>query len=243
MPETRPGAARARTLPCRDEGSSGPRAASGACWDGRDRRGIAAACARPLAWPAQKTGRRLIRSTRCTAAAQQVNADLKTLTAHFTETTTSSLLTRPLVSRGTLAVERPSRVVLRYDEPEARVVLIDGDTMTMSWPAERQAGRPTSAPRRAGSRNISSTARRPSCAAASRSTSRRRRSSRHLSRDDGAEAEADSGRAVAARSVGRPVVACCWSAMQMTFPNGDTEADDVRRRRAERAARSGASSR
>jgi outer membrane lipoprotein-sorting protein len=66
---------------------------------------------------------------------QRANAAIKTLTAHFTETTTSSLLTRPLVSRGGLAVERPARVVLRYTEPELRVVLIDGNRMTMSWPS------------------------------------------------------------------------------------------------------------
>jgi outer membrane lipoprotein-sorting protein len=64
---------------------------------------------------------------------QRANAAMKTLTAHFTETTTSSLLTRPLVSRGTLAVERPARVVLRYTDPESRVLLIDGNRMTMSW--------------------------------------------------------------------------------------------------------------
>ncbi len=66
---------------------------------------------------------------------QRANAAIKTLTARFTETTTSSLLTRPLVARGTLAVVRPSRVVLRYTEPDARVVLIDGNRMTMSWPS------------------------------------------------------------------------------------------------------------
>jgi len=66
---------------------------------------------------------------------QRANAAIKTLTAQFTETTTSSLLTRPLVSRGRLAVERPSRVVLRYSDPEKRVVLIDGNRMTMSWPS------------------------------------------------------------------------------------------------------------
>src|SRR6185295_7707030 len=65
----------------------------------------------------------------------EINATLKTLTARFTETTTSSLLTRPLVARGTLAVVRPSRVVLRYTEPDARVVLIDGNRLTMSWPS------------------------------------------------------------------------------------------------------------
>jgi outer membrane lipoprotein-sorting protein len=66
---------------------------------------------------------------------QRANASIRTLTARFTETTTSSLLVRPLVARGTLAVERPSRVVLRYTEPESRVVLIDNNKMTMSWPS------------------------------------------------------------------------------------------------------------
>ena len=72
---------------------------------------------------------------------QSVNKTLKTLTARFTETTTSSLLTRPLISHGVVAVERPSRVVLRYSDPEARVVLIDGGQLTISWPGRniRQA--------------------------------------------------------------------------------------------------------
>ena len=68
---------------------------------------------------------------------QRANAATKTLTARFTETTTSSLLTRPLVSHGRLAVERPSRVVLRYTDPELRVVLIDGNRMTLSWPSRK----------------------------------------------------------------------------------------------------------
>lgn len=68
---------------------------------------------------------------------QRVNATIRTLTAQFTETTTSSLLVRPLVARGTLAVERPSRVVLHYAEPESRVVLIDNNKMTMTWPSRQ----------------------------------------------------------------------------------------------------------
>ena len=66
---------------------------------------------------------------------QQANAAIKTLTAQFTESTNSSLLTRPLVSRGTIAVQRPSRVILRYTDPERRTVLIDGNRMTMTWPS------------------------------------------------------------------------------------------------------------
>ena len=65
---------------------------------------------------------------------ESVNKTLKTLTARFTETTTSSLLTRPLISHGVVAVERPSRVLLRYTDPETRVVLIDGGQLTISWP-------------------------------------------------------------------------------------------------------------
>jgi len=66
---------------------------------------------------------------------QKQNGTLRTFTASFTETTTSTLLTRPLTARGTVAVERPSRVALRYIEPDERVVIIDGDRMTIAWPS------------------------------------------------------------------------------------------------------------
>jgi outer membrane lipoprotein-sorting protein len=69
------------------------------------------------------------------ARGKKANDAMKTLTAHFTETTTSTLLTKPLVARGRVAVERPSRVVLRYSDPDVRSVLIDGNTMTMVWPS------------------------------------------------------------------------------------------------------------
>jgi outer membrane lipoprotein-sorting protein len=65
---------------------------------------------------------------------QRANASMRTLTARFTESTTSTLLVKPLVARGTLAVERPSRVILNYLEPERRVVLIDDNKMTLTWP-------------------------------------------------------------------------------------------------------------
>jgi outer membrane lipoprotein-sorting protein len=71
------------------------------------------------------------------AKGQKVNGGIKTLSAKFTETTTSALLTRPLVARGTVAVERPSRVVLHYEQPDARVVLIDGNKMTTTWPTRQ----------------------------------------------------------------------------------------------------------
>ena len=68
---------------------------------------------------------------------QKQNAGLKTLTASFTESSTSALLAKPLVEKGTVYVERPSRVVLRYSDPDARVVLMDGDKMTVSWPSAK----------------------------------------------------------------------------------------------------------
>lgn len=70
------------------------------------------------------------------AEGQQKNGAMQTLTASFIETTSSTLLTRPLVTTGTLAVQRPSRIALRYTDPEARVVIIDGDRMTVDWPSK-----------------------------------------------------------------------------------------------------------
>ena len=69
---------------------------------------------------------------------QKANAGLKTLTARFTETTTSSLLEKPLVSRGMLYVQRTApapRVALHYTDPDVRTMLIDGNRMTTSWPS------------------------------------------------------------------------------------------------------------
>lgn len=68
---------------------------------------------------------------------QRRNAAMKTLTARFTETTTSVLLVKPLVARGTVLVERPSHVALRYSEPDARIIVIDDKTLTSSWPTVR----------------------------------------------------------------------------------------------------------
>jgi outer membrane lipoprotein-sorting protein len=69
------------------------------------------------------------------ARGKPIESGLKTLTARFTETSTSSLLATPLVATGTLAVLRPSKVVLHYTAPEQRTVLIDGDTLRIVWPA------------------------------------------------------------------------------------------------------------
>ena len=67
----------------------------------------------------------------------ETGSGIKTLTARFTETTTSSLLVRPLVTHGTLTVLRPSQVALRFTDPEQGIVLITGERMTVSWPARK----------------------------------------------------------------------------------------------------------
>ena len=66
---------------------------------------------------------------------QSLNKDLRTLAARFVETTTTALLERPIVERGVLYVERPSRVALHYTDPPDRKVIIDGKWMTTLWPS------------------------------------------------------------------------------------------------------------
>jgi hypothetical protein len=67
---------------------------------------------------------------------RQVTSGVTTLSARFVETTTSTLLEHPIVERGQLFVERAvPRVALRYSTPQDRVLLIDGDRMTTSWPS------------------------------------------------------------------------------------------------------------
>jgi outer membrane lipoprotein-sorting protein len=69
------------------------------------------------------------------ARSHGVEASIRTVTARFTEESTSSLLSSPVVSRGNLAVIRPDRVVMRYSDPAGRILLIDGDQLTLVWPS------------------------------------------------------------------------------------------------------------
>ena len=90
---------------------------------------VLASAARPLAAPPRDLFDQIY------ARSRGIEASLKTVTAHFTETTTTKMLVKPLVSHGELAVVRPNRIVLRYTEPEPHVVLIDDARMTLSWPS------------------------------------------------------------------------------------------------------------
>jgi outer membrane lipoprotein-sorting protein len=70
---------------------------------------------------------------------QKANADITSLTARFTETTTPSLLERPLpAAAGMLYVQRskPPRIALHYTQPDVRLIVIDGNRMTTSWPSK-----------------------------------------------------------------------------------------------------------
>lgn len=64
-----------------------------------------------------------------------LDARMTSLSARFTETTTSTLLDAPLVATGHVIAERPSNIVLSYDAPDGRVVRILDGRMTVDWPA------------------------------------------------------------------------------------------------------------
>ena len=67
---------------------------------------------------------------------QAFERGLRTVKATFTETSSSRLLRDPLVARGILAVDRPSsKIALHYRQPEARTILIEGNTMRIEWPS------------------------------------------------------------------------------------------------------------
>ncbi|MEO7157759.1 MAG: outer membrane lipoprotein carrier protein LolA [Vicinamibacterales bacterium] len=70
------------------------------------------------------------------AKGKPLESSLQTLTARFTETSSSPLLARPLVASGTVSVIRPSRVAMHYTVPEIRSVIIDGGRLHIVWPSQ-----------------------------------------------------------------------------------------------------------
>jgi outer membrane lipoprotein-sorting protein len=63
---------------------------------------------------------------------------IHSIRARFTETTTSSLLEKPLVSHGTVIAAPPSRVLMTYTDPERRTVTIDSKSLVVVWPDRRE---------------------------------------------------------------------------------------------------------
>ena len=68
---------------------------------------------------------------------QPLEQSIKTIRAHFTETTTSSLLVKPVVAEGTLLAVRPSDILLSYTKPEKKLLRIDATTLRFVWPDRR----------------------------------------------------------------------------------------------------------
>ena len=73
--------------------------------------------------------------------AREVEKNLETLRADFVETTESDLLAEPIIERGTMVTARPMRVLLHYQEPDEKLLLIDGDELQLVWPERGQQER------------------------------------------------------------------------------------------------------
>ena len=63
---------------------------------------------------------------------------IQSIRARFTETTTSSLLEKPLVSHGTVIAAPPSRVLMTYTDPERHTIAIDSKSLVVVWPDRRE---------------------------------------------------------------------------------------------------------
>jgi outer membrane lipoprotein-sorting protein len=63
---------------------------------------------------------------------------MKSIRATFTETTTSSLLVKPIVGKGTIVAAPPARVRMMYVEPEPKTIVMDGRTLTVAWPKRNE---------------------------------------------------------------------------------------------------------
>jgi outer membrane lipoprotein-sorting protein len=63
---------------------------------------------------------------------------MKSLRARFTETTTSSLLVKPIVAHGTVVAAAPARMLMTYTDPEAKTLTMDGHALTVNWPGRQE---------------------------------------------------------------------------------------------------------
>ena len=58
---------------------------------------------------------------------------IQSIRAQFTETTSSSLLEKPLVSHGTIIATPPGRVLMTYTRPDTRTITIDSKSLVVDW--------------------------------------------------------------------------------------------------------------
>jgi outer membrane lipoprotein-sorting protein len=63
------------------------------------------------------------------ARIRAAEAKRTSIRARFVETTTSTLLVKPMVSRGSLIGEKPARMVISYVSPEHKTILMDGQRL------------------------------------------------------------------------------------------------------------------
>ncbi|MFN8058750.1 MAG: outer membrane lipoprotein carrier protein LolA [Vicinamibacterales bacterium] len=68
------------------------------------------------------------------ARSASVRQTLQTVRAAFVETTSSTLLTKPLVERGQLVAMRPARLKLSYTEPRGKTIIVDEKRLQLIWP-------------------------------------------------------------------------------------------------------------
>lgn len=60
------------------------------------------------------------------ARVKAVDATRHSIRARFTQTTLSSLLVKPAVSKGTVLAEKPSQLLMTYTSPERKTIVMDG---------------------------------------------------------------------------------------------------------------------
>jgi outer membrane lipoprotein-sorting protein len=58
-------------------------------------------------------------------------ATRQTIRARFTQTTTSSLLVKPVVSRGTILGAKPAKLLMTYTSPERKTIVMDGTRLVV----------------------------------------------------------------------------------------------------------------
>jgi len=72
-------------------------------------------------------------------AAVQARYDaVRDLRARFVQTSTSGAFAEPSISKGTVVVQRPGRIRWSYDPPDGRVIVLDGESIRIYSPEDRQ---------------------------------------------------------------------------------------------------------
>jgi outer membrane lipoprotein-sorting protein len=72
------------------------------------------------------------------ARTQAKRSSLTSIRGRFTETTTSTLLEKPVVAHGTIVAVPPARVAMTYTDPERRTIVVDQKFLTISWPDRKE---------------------------------------------------------------------------------------------------------